>query len=42
MFKLISEEYKEIEDDIYEYAVYLQSNELASNLDYETHPFRQL
>lgn len=32
--KLVSEDYKQIEADIYEYAVYLQSNELASNINY--------
>lgn len=42
MIKLIREEYKQIESDIYEYAVYLQSNQLASTIDYEPRPFAQL
>ncbi len=39
IIKLISEDYKHIESKIYEYAVYLKSNELASSLNYEPHPF---
>jgi hypothetical protein len=40
--KTIFEEYKQIEADIYEYASYLQSNQLASDLFYEPHPFRAI
>lgn len=32
MIRIVSKEYKEIESDIYEYAVYLQSNRMASEL----------
>jgi hypothetical protein len=42
MIRIASQDYKEIESDIYEYAVYLQSNELASELNYEPHPFSQI
>jgi hypothetical protein len=42
MIKIVSQEYKQIEADIYEYAVYLQSNELASQLHYEPHPFTEI
>ena len=35
MMKMVSEECKEIESDIYEYAVYLQNNAAASSLTYE-------
>jgi hypothetical protein len=40
IIKEILGEYKQIEADIYEYAAYLQSNQLASDLFYEPHPFR--
>jgi hypothetical protein len=40
MLKIVSEDYKSIESDIYEYAVYLQSNQLASDLNYEPAPFK--
>ena len=36
---MISKDYKEIESYIYEYAVYLQANELANNPSYEPKPF---
>lgn len=32
--------YKNIESDIYEYAVYLQANELATSETYESIPFK--
>jgi hypothetical protein len=32
--------YKDIESEIYEYAVYLQANELASSQTYESIPFQ--
>jgi hypothetical protein len=38
IIKLISEDYKHIEGDIYEYATYLQSNQLASSLTYQHLP----
>jgi len=31
---MAGEEYKKIEEDIYEYAAYLQSNQLATSLTY--------
>lgn len=34
MLKLISKDYLEIEADIYDYASYLQCNQLASDLHY--------
>lgn len=34
ILKDIFEEYKQIEGDLYEYAAYLQSNQLASDLYY--------
>lgn len=42
LIKEVFEEYKQIEADIYEYATYLQSNQLASDLFYEPHPFRAI
>lgn len=39
---MVSEDYKRIESDIYEYAVYLQSNQLASDLNYEPAPFKSI
>ena len=39
ILKDISEEYKTIESDIYEFAVYLQANQLATQIGYEPHPF---
>jgi hypothetical protein len=38
IIKLLSEDYKQIESDIYEYASYLQANQLASSLSYEHLP----
>ena len=42
MLRMVSEDYKRIESDIYEYAVYLQSNQMASDLNYEPAPFKSL
>lgn len=36
--RIASQEYKEIESELYEYAVYLQANELATSLDYQSIP----
>lgn len=35
---MASRDYKEIESDIYEFAVYLQANELATSMIYESIP----
>jgi hypothetical protein len=40
MLKIVSEDYKRIESDIYEYAVYLQSNQLATDINYEPAPYK--
>lgn len=42
LIKMASEDYKQVESDIYEYASYLQSNQLAHDLDFEPLPFRNL
>lgn len=42
MIQMAGEEYKKIESDIYEYAVYLQSNQLASDISYEPQPFKHI
>jgi hypothetical protein len=42
ILKLIHKDFMDIESDLYEYAVYLQSNVLASKLDYEPHPFTEI
>jgi hypothetical protein len=39
---MASAEYKQIEEDLYEYASYLQANVLASELDYEPHPYQEI
>lgn len=39
---MISADYKRIEEDIYEYAVYLQANQLATSLDFEPLPFQAI
>ena len=39
---MISADYKAIESNLYEYAVYLQSNELASSFSYQPKPFREI
>lgn len=38
--QLASAAYKDIESEIYEYAVYLQANELATSETYESIPFK--
>jgi hypothetical protein len=42
ILKMVSKDYKQIEADIYEYAVYLQSNELATSYTYQPHPFEEI
>ena len=39
---MISADYKVIESNLYEYAVYLQSNQLASSFSYQPKPFREI
>lgn len=38
ILKLVSEDYKSIEGEIYDYAAFLQSNQLASDISYQHIP----
>lgn len=38
----ISEEYKNIETEIHEFAIYLQSNHMASEINYEPKNFNEV
>lgn len=38
IIKLVSEDYKNIEGEIYDYAAFLQSNQLASDINYQHIP----
>lgn len=40
--KMMGEDYKAIEAEIYDWAVYCQSNQLAHDLSYEPRPFRAM
>ncbi len=39
MIQIISQEYKKLEGEIFDYAVYLQHNELFTSLNFEPKPF---
>lgn len=42
ILKDISKDYLEIESELYEYAAYLQCNQLANDINYEPHPFSEI
>lgn len=42
ILKLVSKDYVDIEADLYDYAVYLQHNQLANDIHYQPHPFTEI